>query len=181
MALFSKQSLRNKAQTRFSSSPTLMLKGLTESSKSFSSSKRYDIFLSHSFLDAEIVSELHARLTGQGYSVYVDWLEDSELDRSKVTVNTARQIRDRMKSCRSLIYAFSTNSPKSVWMPWELGYFDGYNGKVAVLPIVDTDTSSDSFTGTEYVALYPYIVDGTSLWVHTTASSYEYFTKWLPK
>jgi hypothetical protein len=88
--------------------------------------------------------------------VYVDWMYDPQLDRSHVTPSTARVLRHRMNASASLIYVSSPSSPDSKWMPWELGYFDGFRpGKVAILPVV---RSSDSeFREIEFVGLYPKI------------------------
>jgi hypothetical protein len=87
-------------------------------------------------------------------SVYVDWIDDPALDRSKVTVETAAVLRERMKACSSLVYARSGNSSSSVWMPWELGYFDGIKPhQVWILPLVANDDSE--FKGQEYLGLYP--------------------------
>lgn len=115
----------------------------------------YDIFLSHSFADAAIVLGLKKTLEEFGFSVYVDWIEDSALDRSQVTPATAALLRERMRSCRSLLYASSPNATSSKWMPWELGYFDGYNARVAIVPVVASPQTS--FVGQEYLGLYPYV------------------------
>ena len=61
-----------------------------------SSTSRYDVFLSHSTRDAEIVLGVKAVLVGQGRSVYVDWIEDRGLDRTKVTAMIADTLRRRM-------------------------------------------------------------------------------------
>jgi hypothetical protein len=97
-----------------------------------------------------------------GLSVYVDWIDDSKLDRSKVTIKTAALLRERMKACSSLVYANSANSSNSVWMPWELGYFDGIRPRqVWVLPLViDYDTE---FKNQEYLGLYPPVEKLSSL------------------
>lgn len=85
----------------------------------------YDIFLSHSFLDKDEVKGLYLELTDLGYSVYVDWIVDPNLDQSNVTKESAELIRKRMKSSRSLLLAISTNAEMSKWIPWKLGYIDG--------------------------------------------------------
>lgn len=90
-----------------------------------------------------------------GFIVYVDWHEDSHLERGKVTKETALLIRKRMQNCKSLIFAMTKNSSKSRWMLWELGYFDGFKGKVAILPLVEN--SNDVFEGQEFISLYPSI------------------------
>ena len=39
-------------------------------------------------------------------------------------------------------------------MPWELGYFDGFNGNVAIFPIIPSEGSL-RFEGEEYLQIYP--------------------------
>jgi len=84
----------------------------------------------------------------------VDWIEDPAMDRTKVKTTTAEVLRERMRSAASLVYVHSANASDSVWMPWELGYFDGFKPTyVWVLPLV---VASDSeFRGQEYLGLYP--------------------------
>lgn len=125
-----------------------------EDASAFSASKQYDIFLSHSYDDAEIILGIKKLIEALGLTVYVDWIDDAKLDRSKVTRKTAAVLRARMRNCSSLIYAHSSNSSDSVWMPWEVGYFDGFKPKqIWILPVV---AESDSeFKGQEYLGLYP--------------------------
>ncbi|WP_417610287.1 TIR domain-containing protein [Owenweeksia hongkongensis] len=142
------------------------------------SSKSYDIFLSHSSSDARHVYGLKLELEDRGYSVYVDWIEDPELDRSHVSKVNAEYLRKRMKQCKSLLYAFSKNAASSTWMPWELGYFDGIKGTVAVLPISKSD--DNGFSGNEYLSLYPYIDKaGNVVYVNFSSSNYKKFDDWL--
>lgn len=122
----------------------------------FATTKTYDVFLSHSFMDAEIVLGVVKFIEDQGKTVYVDWLEDRDLDRENVTAATADLLRTRMKASSSLVYAASTASTQSKWMPWEVGYFDGMRpGLVSILPIVDRTDSE--WKGQEYLGLYPVI------------------------
>ena len=117
---------------------------------------RYDVFLSHCLADTESVVGLKAILESQGQSVYVDWIEDKQLNREKVTSATAAVLRKRMRQSDSLIFATSDVSPKSKWMPWELGYFDGFRpNRIAILPLVES-TGKD-FKGQEYLGLYPVV------------------------
>src|SRR5229473_991789 len=113
----------------------------------------FDIFVSHSSKDAEIIAGIKALIEETGLTVYVDWIEDAQLDRSEVTAETADVLRRRMGHCSFLLYATSRDSADSKWMPWELGYFDGLrSGKVGILPIVES--ASDLFSGQEYLGLY---------------------------
>lgn len=157
MAFITERELRRKsiiAKTKFSKTSNQIL---TESFDNFNLNKTYDIFLSHSFRDADLILGLKEYLESEfNLTVYVDWIEDSQLNRSSVNRETADLLRTRMRACRSLIYAVSSNSNESKWMPWELGYFDGHkSGKVAIMPI--THNSNDQFKGEEYLELYQYI------------------------
>lgn len=113
----------------------------------------FDIFLSHCLRDAILIIGLKRMLESEGLRVYVDWIDDVELDRTDVTPATAAQLRQRMESCRSLVYATSQNASSSRWMPWELGFFDGTHGaeSVAICPI---STGTGRYVGEEYLGLY---------------------------
>jgi hypothetical protein len=124
----------------------------------------FDVFLSHSFKDSDLVLGVYHFLSRSGLAVYVDWIVDKEMDRSAVTPATAETLRTRMRQCRSLIYAHSSSSGGSKWMSWELGYFDGYRSAVAILPIVKE--GEKKFTGQEYLGLYPYIDATATIWVN---------------
>lgn len=129
---------------------------LNEAKRDFSTTKQYDIFLSHAYLDAELVLGIKSLLEKKGYRVYVDWIEDTQLDRNNITKETAETIRNRMKQCKMLFYVTSQNAGHSKWMPWELGYFDGSKpNKVWILPLLEH--SWQTFKGQEYLSLYPVI------------------------
>jgi hypothetical protein len=117
-------------------------------------STRFDVFLSHAYEDAEVIRGVATLLEDDGLSVYIDWRVDAEVDRSRVTAANADLLRQRMDHCETLLYASTTASPNSKWMPWELGYFDGKSsGKVGILPVLQS--ASDTFVGQEYLGLYP--------------------------
>jgi hypothetical protein len=117
---------------------------------------RFDIFLSHASEDARVIAGVKALLESEGLAVYVDWVEDTQLSRAQVDAATAALLRLRMNHSGYLLYASSTSSSSSKWMPWELGYFDGRRpGHVGVLPLVRR--SGEGFRGVEYVGLYPFI------------------------
>ena len=115
----------------------------------------FDIFLSHSIVDEDIVLGVIEYLKQANLTTYVDWIVDPKLDRSRVDKATADALRRRMRQCDMLFYLWSKSAAASRWMPWELGYYDAYRGKIAVLPIVQG--AGDSFVGTEFVGLYPVV------------------------
>lgn len=151
---------------------------LQKSFESFSFSENYDIFLSHAYSDARIVKQVRSMLIEKGYSVYVDWIEDEQLDRGQVSEHTATILRNRMNNCSSLIYLTSNSAEKSVWMPWELGYMDARTGRVSVAPIVEDD--DEEFVGREYLGLYPYLdLAGDSFYINRGVGSWVTFGDWM--
>ena len=156
MAILSFGDLRNKARlevgrSRYTSVASEARQLLEKQFRDFSVLKSYDIFLSHSIQDSEIIFGLKTFLENLDLSVYVDWIDDPGLDRNKVSKKTAEKLRIRMKSCKGLFYATSNSAKASRWMPWELGYFDGYKGKVAIVPLQE---EHEGYKGTEDVDLY---------------------------
>lgn len=118
----------------------------------------FDIFLSHSSLDLRLVLGIYTELTRRNYTVYLDRFNDPQLDRSKVTKETGRILRYRIAQAKCLFVATTENTTKSAWVPWELGLSDGWNGKAAILPLLEHGKST--FVGHEYFELYPEILDG---------------------
>jgi hypothetical protein len=154
--------------------------------KSFLSAKRFDIFLSHAFEDARDILMLYEALTMVGYEVFVDWIADPDTDRGEVTKDTAEGLRGVMQRSDCLLFAVSTHSGESKWMPWELGYSDGLHGKVAVLPITDDDTDIETYTADQqYLGLYPYVTlnrnsEGQAqLWVSERIDTFVSLSDWL--
>jgi hypothetical protein len=148
-----RQAARTRLQKSFGSTSTQILR---EAIRASSTVETFDVFLSHSSEDSEIVLGVREILFDLGLVVYVDWIDDPQLDRGNVTAENADMLRRRMRSSKSLIFLTTKNSVSSRWMPWELGYFDGLRtGFIGLLPIVDY--SGASFSGQEYLALYPLV------------------------
>lgn len=179
--LINEDLLRKMVYMEHSQFETRETKILRENRRLYNRRDKYDLFLSHSYLDKDLVYSLVDLFNNAGYSVYVDWMADTELDRSKVDANTANQLRLRMQSCNGLAYVSTVNVPQSKWCPWELGYVDGgKNGRCAILPIMKT--SGGSFKGQEYLGLYPYIdYKNDDFWVNDPNDNRKYvaLTDWL--
>jgi hypothetical protein len=127
---------------------------LREEASALRASSNFDVFLSHSYQDAEVILGVKKIMESLGLRVYVDWIDDQGLDRGNVTRKTAETLRMRMRASLSLVYVHSANSGDSAWMPWELGYFDGFKpGCLWILPIVANYDSE--FENQEYLGLYP--------------------------
>jgi hypothetical protein len=122
-----------------------------------STTGNFDIFLSHCVRDARVILGVRDWLTSQDLRVYVDWIDDPEMDRSAVSRATAARLRQQMQRSRSLLYATSRAAKASRWMPWELGFFDGLKGseRVSIMPL--DSSGGDEFIGEEYLGLYKQI------------------------
>jgi hypothetical protein len=161
---------------------------LSEAEINFSAGRlcSFDVFLSHSYSDKELILGMKLGLEKFGYSIYVDWIEDNSMDRTNVTKENVLWIKDRIRNSKCLLYATSVNSSSSKWMPWELGFMDGFNGKVAILPI--SKTGATSYKGAEYLGVYPYAdiekeknTGRMLLWItdQTNKNIYTQFNDWL--
>ena len=185
--LLNEEYLRSKIPLAHSQYSNRESRILNENKVIFNKSNKYDIFLSHSYLDKSLVYTLVELFNNAGYSVYVDWMIDTVLDRNNVTALTASKLRSRMQNCDGLAYIATSNIVQSKWCPWELGYVDGNkNGRCAILPILKN--SNTQFKGQEYLGLYPYIdyalINGKEkfeFWVNDPQDSRKYASlkEWL--
>lgn len=186
MALFTENNIRARAQREMQRSTNIYKtknQVLNESVSSFNKYRTYDVFLSHSSKDSELILGVKATLEDLGYSVYVDWVDDAQLDRSKVSEATAQLLRERMNASKTLFYVTTENAEASKWMPWECGYFDGIKEKVAIIPIRQYSFNNE-FIGQEYLSLYPYCIKEKNqvgkdmLWIHKNNEYYLAYETW---
>jgi len=191
MALFNKRYLEKIAEADYKIQESLAQESASYrkvlgSYSVLNKNQKFDIFLSHSSIDKIAVGGLAKHLEKTYHlSTYVDWINDPQLDRSNVTKETAEIIKMRMSNSSCLFYVTSLNAPKSKWMPWELGIMDALVGKVAICPLSEEYSNSDSYNGQEYLGLYPYISEsashyfGSLLWIHNKPNKKVLFPKWL--
>ena len=189
MPFFTKTQLRQRAAAYKQTDARLVTKSadqiLQETRQGIPLGTEFDIFLSHSFSDADIVLGLALELRNLGYRVYVDWAIDSQLDRANVSRDTAVILRKRMDDSKSLFYAATENTTDSKWMPWEAGYFDAKKNTVAILPVQNYSQPDDKYEGREYLSLYYYVTMNSSksgtvrLYINEDPETYVTFDNWL--
>lgn len=156
---------------------------LNEKVQASSQVNQFDIFLSHSLTDQQLILGVWLSLEDMGYKVYVDWIHDRHLKRDSVSKDTAHVLRQRMLSSRGLFFATTNNSSTSKWMPWELGFKDGHNHKAAILPVSQSDMNT--YLGQEYLGIYHYVTKdriqggGDKLWINASRTCYVLFDEWL--
>ena len=145
----------------------------------------FDVFLSHSSNEPEeIVFGIKGYLEDAGLSVYLDCEADPQLSPERVTRDTAKILRSRLRASQSLLYVYSRHSKLSRWMPWELGFMDGASRSVGIAPVMQT--ASDTFDREEYLNLYPYLdraaikgQDTQSLWINNSSAEYANYVDWI--
>ena len=125
---------------------------IRESLSKTSAITNYDVFLSHSHIDQELIFAFKNMLESADLTVYVDWLIESDRAGKSVTAANAQTIRTRMNQCSKMIYLHTKNASESKWCPWEVGFFDALKGDVTVALI---DDNPQRTTGQEYLNLYP--------------------------
>lgn len=185
MAILNESNLRSLAKSRTSRAYDSMSGALTDSVRKSAELSQFDIFLSHSYLDKELLVGTIEYLEKMGYTVYIDWKHDTHLSRNNITKQTAAKLRERIAQSKALFFATTSSASDSMWMPWELGYMDGKHDRCAILPISERDTSSNLYQGQEYLAIYPYVTaeedtkGKNRLWVHEDPQTYVTFEGWV--
>lgn len=123
----------------------------------------FDIFLCHSSSDIDEIVKLKSYLlTKYNKKAYVCEVDDPQLNPAKANKETAKTLQGRMKASTELYFVLSKNTQKSIWMPWELGYFDGTKNKnIKIFPLIDnSEDEIFDFEGQEYLELYPLFEHG---------------------
>lgn len=179
---------RAKTQFAYESYDNYHKRVFNENHALYTKYSRFDIFLSHSYLDRDEVLSLVHLFNTCNYAVYVDWLYDGQLDRTCVSMETAALLRIRMDQSRGLAFLVTSNSTNSKWCPWELGYFDGKSNKsrCCILPVL-SHSLFDNYQGQEFLGLYPYLqyekyahIDAYDFWVfEQNSSKYISLRAWL--
>lgn len=156
MTLLIENSIRDRAHISASAKGTTINHALIAQAQAERSA--YDIFLSQTMRDEELVFGIYSILTEDlGLHVFCDWIESPSSDRSDVTPEDAAYIRAKMVASDALILIDSDKAVQSSWMCWEIGWFDGAKGKISILPIVSS--ARDVYRGRQFLGLYPIIED----------------------
>ncbi|MFV0166721.1 nucleoside 2-deoxyribosyltransferase [Empedobacter falsenii] len=114
--------------------------------------KKYDLFLSHSSTNKDLLLGVKTMLNSLNFNVYIDWINDEEsLKRTLTNADTAHVIIERLKACDALMFVYTQDSLKSLWTPWEIGYFHSLKGKICVYYPDDIDENLIP----AYINIYP--------------------------
>ena len=102
--ILNEEFLRKQPSIEFAHSDSREARILNENNQLYSKSNKYDLFISHSYLDKKLILNLVELFNSAGFSVYVDWINDTNLYRSKVNRETAELLRSRMDESKGLAY-----------------------------------------------------------------------------
>ena len=119
-------------------------------------SNEYDVFLSHSNDDNEFIKKLlvFLKYTKGDIDGYVDW-NDLQLP-SRTNRQTAERFADRIRNARKFIFIATSNSLKSVWCSWELGYAERDKG-IDNIAILAAKPNNGNWKNNEYLQQCPRI------------------------
>ncbi|MBN9586106.1 MAG: hypothetical protein BGN84_02915 [Afipia sp. 62-7] len=108
MALLTETEVRARARQMTTLRKSAAREILTETA---SAGARFDVFLSHSSSEPEeILLGIKGYLEDAGLSLYVDRYTDPHLSPEKVTQETAKILRGRLRASQSLLYVYSDHS-----------------------------------------------------------------------
>lgn len=151
MSFISETQLANyRSRTKtFSKSDVLVLNESTSRDKT-----KPMVFLSHKHDEVNILQDVIAFINAEGVEIYVDWM-DEEMP-AYTNAKTALRLKEKIKVSNKFILVATPNAINSKWCNWELGLGDAakYIEYIALFPINKT---SQSFSGAEYLKIYPYI------------------------
>jgi len=121
------------------------------------------VFLSHSSADDALVDKVILFFREFDVLVYADNYDQS-LPKPP-TVDTAVKLKSRIRDASKIIVLVSSNSQKSRWIPWELGFADRDKGiaSIGILPVT-SDGSEEQWIKEEYFGLYPRIRSYNDEW-----------------
>ncbi len=144
---------------------------------------KYDIFISYSSNDkkyAILTKNLLEKMNvtaDKKYTVYID-LEDTALDPTAVSEDTAKRLESAIDKSAAIIYIHSEKSNISKWCPWELGIAQGKKKPIAILELYSDEKLLKKQA---YLEMYPTLtysppVGGKEkvFWVHSRREKAKY-------
>ena len=122
-------------------SPEELVKFLN--SNSVESKKKYDIFISHSYLDKDLVKSMKNTLNFQNLSCYYDWTSDQDfLKRNLISGYTKEVLKKRIEQSKALILVLTHNviadgEITSEWIKMEIEHAKSVGKKICCLNFTD--------------------------------------------
>ena len=125
--------------------------------------KNFDMFISHSSLDASLIKKIIKALNAHNISVYCDWTSDSDfLKRELVSEFTKIVLIRRLEQSKALLYIRTDNSVIADWVKFELAHFATLNKPMYYIDFTD-QAAVDGSEKLEYDEASNSIIDGDRL------------------
>lgn len=104
--------------------------------------KLFDVFISHSSKDSELVKKVIKVLNKNGFNCYCDWTSDSDfLKRELVSDYTKIVLEKRLEQSKSLFFIRTENSIASDWVKFEIEYFKSLGKAIYSIDYIDDHKS----------------------------------------
>jgi hypothetical protein len=115
------------------------------------------IFLGHKHDDLEDLQGVMGLFEGLGAKIYIDSMDNKMPEETSGI--TAARIKKVIKFCNKFVLLATEKAIQSYWCNWELGIGDThkYIEHIAILPMKEKGTRDSSWTGNEYLQIYPSI------------------------
>jgi hypothetical protein len=157
MSIISKLRLATVTESRMG--PTQFSATVNEVRNQAKATAHVTVFLSHSHADTAQIDRVAVLLRRTGVSIYID-RTDSGMPPT-TGADTAARIKQKIREHKKFILVATDNAITSKWCNWELGYGDAlkFDSHIALLPLSE---NSGSWTGTEYLKIYPRIEESPS-------------------
>lgn len=125
----------------------------------------HDVFISYRHHDSALVDGLEEKIRAAGFEPFRDLNFSDLANTAEVGKEKIARIRAQLQKTTCLIFAFSRESARQpgqgvgVWMPWELGFFDGALSSRIGVYLLDGPRDAgiepiQYFQGCEYLQLY---------------------------
>jgi hypothetical protein len=132
----------------------------------------YDVFISYRHRDSRQIDDLEHKIRNAGFEPWRDLNFPAMHDPSDVTREKIETIRRQLSRSTCLIFAYShasalrdeeAGASLGVWMPWELGFFDGAISSRIGVYLIDGPRNGIEpkvyFKGSEFLQLYDELTD----------------------
>ena len=118
--------------------------------------RKYDVFISHSSRDKAFIRKvlLFLKYSKSVERAYVDW-QDSDMAHVP-NGQTAIDLKSRIENAKKVIYVVTSDSLKSVWCSWEIGFADCSKG-IKDVAILAVKPNNGRWKNHEYLQQYPWI------------------------
>lgn len=127
-------------QTQFFMTPLDLLNGIERNT--LQNRKIYDVFLSHSYKDSDIVKKLIKAFNKHSMNIYCDWTSDNDFLKRELVSNYTRVVlKKRIEQSKNIVFVRTKNSINSDWVSFELDYSRELKKTIFCIDLIDDTTT----------------------------------------